>query len=300
MLLCLCQVGTAGSIAHSMTITFLPLTMHPLHYLRRTLTACAMLMACASVSAQPSRPLPDAPPMAPAGASYLLPSQLDWIGLLPPPPAAHSAEQQRDLQQVLDIQAANRNNIPARERAMGDAQLSCLRIASVLNPDLDDKKVPITATFLTKAASDGIQASIELKHYWHRTRPYAASNEVEHLGEIAMRDTAAAGMNNPRGNDSYPSGHATVGTLCGWLLAQMVPEKQAEIYARTEQYRQSRLIVGAHFPSDLEGGRLVGTAAAALMSQNWTFQRDLAAARNELRRALKLPEMPAARAAAAP
>ena len=99
---------------------------------------------------------------------------------------------------------------------------------------------------------------------------------------------------------SYPSGHATFGTLCAIFLAQMVPEKQAELFKRADEYRQSRMIVGAHFPSDIEAGRIVATAAAAVMSQNFAFQRDLAVARTELRSALGLAaELPSREKAAA-
>src|SRR5882762_6249007 len=48
-------------------------------------------------------------------ADYFISSQVDWVPLLPPPPAANSPEQQRDVQDVLDLQAANRKG-ERRER----------------------------------------------------------------------------------------------------------------------------------------------------------------------------------------
>jgi acid phosphatase (class A) len=94
-------------------------------------------------------------------------------------------------------------------------------------------------------------------------------------------------------NTSYPSGHSTFGTMCAILLAQMVPEKQAELFARAETYRESRMILGAHYRTDIEAGRTLATAVAAVMSQSYGFQHDLAEARAELRKRLELPvEMP--------
>jgi acid phosphatase (class A) len=49
------------------------------------------------------------------------------------------------------------------------------------------------------------------------------------------------------------------------------------------------MIVGAHYPTDVEAGRITGTVAAALLLQNPLFQRDFAAARAQLRAQLQLP-----------
>jgi hypothetical protein len=297
-------------------------------------------------------PRPDKP-------SYFLASQVDWVPLLAPPPAVNSPEQQRDLQTVLDAQAANRKGSARREIAVADTEASCFRIVYAVDPKLDAKQVPKAAEFLKKAASEGDDATGVLKNYWQRARPFVVSDKVERLGDIDpenikkkqqeqkekeknKKDKDARRNAGPRGrgpgngpnNDgmpgppdvasaastdnadkklspeeqekkkldeqkrqleysSYPSGHSTYGTLCAIFLSEMLPEKQAEIFKRADEYRQSRLIVGAHFPSDVEAGRIVATTAAAVMSQNFAFQRDLATARIELRTALGLPaELP--------
>lgn len=286
--------------------------------------------------------------------SYFLASQVDWVPLIAPPPEVNSAEQQRDLQTVLDMQAANGKGSARREMAVADTEDSCFRIVYVLDPKLEPKQTPKTAEFLKKAANEGDEATALLKVYWKRARPFVVSDKVERLGDIdpeyikkkqqeqkekEAQRAAAGAANGPGGappppgpppgamNDaaqstagaasdsklsaaeqekkkleeqkreleysSYPSGHATYGTLCAIFIAQMVPEKQAQIFKRADEYRQSRLIVGAHFPTDIEAGRIVATAAAAVMSQNFAFQRDLAVARTELRAALGLPaELP--------
>jgi membrane-associated phospholipid phosphatase len=91
-----------------------------------------------------------------------------------------------------------------------------------------------------------------------------------------------------RAYSSYPSGHSTFGTVCAILLADMVPEKRAELFARGRDYGASRLVVGAHFPDDVENGRTVGTLAAGVMMENARFQRDFLEARTVLRAALGL------------
>jgi acid phosphatase (class A) len=49
------------------------------------------------------------------------------------------------------------------------------------------------------------------------------------------------------------------------------------------------MVVGAHFPSDLEAGRIAGTLAAELLLQDRQVQRQLAEARSRLRAELGLP-----------
>lgn len=283
---------------------------------------------------------PGAPGTTPPVSSYLLATQVDWVPLVAPPPAANSAEQDRDLQAVLNAQVSASTGARL-EQALGDVEISCSRIMDVLGLPLDEKKLPKTAAFLGTAGGAGIAAVNGVKKYWKRPRPIVASAKVERRGDMApgyqekrLIETqqrqqkaaasggegtrpAAGGPPAPAGAPpqkpmtpeeikkraaeleeenkftSYPSGHAAFGTTCAIVLGQMVPEKQAELFARADEYRRSRLIVGAHFPTDIEAGRILATAAAALMSQNFTYQRDLAAARTELRAALKLPaELP--------
>jgi acid phosphatase (class A) len=50
----------------------------------------------------------------------------------------------------------------------------------------------------------------------------------------------------------------------------------------------SRVVGGVHYPSDVEAGRIDATTIASIMMQNRDFQSDLAAARAELREAMRL------------
>jgi acid phosphatase (class A) len=87
---------------------------------------------------------------------------------------------------------------------------------------------------------------------------------------------------------SYPSGHTTVGTLMGIVLAQMLPENRTNILARAWAYGQNRVIAGIHYPSDIEAGRLSGTAIAAVLATHSDFNNEFQAAKAELRAVLGL------------
>jgi acid phosphatase (class A) len=255
---------------------------------------------------------------APAAPIYLLASQADMLHLLPPPPEAGSEAQRADLQAVLEAQRAAHAN-GSVEHAIGDAELNCGRIAQVLGEPAALEHDPQVLVFLNEAARESAALSGSTKVYWKRTRPFAFDKAVERLADMAEADqnsspspaatrridmgtgaAAGAATRTDLAHSSYPSGHSIFGTVCAILLADMVPEKRAALFERGLDYAHSRMVVGAHFPSDLEAGRLTGTVASELLMQNPRFERDFAGARATLRAALKLPPEPLESAAGTP
>lgn len=263
---------------------------------------------------------------APSSAPYLLSSQADFVNLLPPPPASDSEAQRQDLLAVLAAQRAARAN-GATESAIADTEANCNRFENVLGRALKAESAAQALAFLNKAAGEIAGAAAgQVKRYWRRPRPYAVSNEVQRLGDVApyaerLKSSAQPGCGvaaQPPSTQqvsarekaardraeienayfSYPSGHSTYFTACAILLAEMVPEKRAELFARGRELGLQRLVVGAHYPTDVEGGRFAGTIGVALMSTNPTFQRDFYDMRTPLRAALGLPaELPDLKAA---
>ncbi|CAM2156590.1 Acid phosphatase [Pararobbsia alpina] len=210
-------------------------------------------------------------------AHYLDPHQVDLAALLAPPPAATSALQQADLKDVLEIQ---RSRTPEQvQRAQGDTEKSVFRFADVLGPQFTEANLPKTAALFKRAASDAAMIAKEGKDHFHRLRPYLASNEVHPSVALDPKDI----------DNSYPSGHATFGYMSAILLAQMVPEQSAALFARGREYGDNRVIDGVHYPSDVEAGRIDGTLVAAALMNNAEFQQAFADARAEVRHALSLP-----------
>ncbi|MEY4358276.1 MAG: hypothetical protein RL469_1602 [Pseudomonadota bacterium] len=218
---------------------------------------------------------------------YLPTRSIDWVALLPPPPKAGSPEQRADLAAVIAAQRAARDDAVRRRLAIEDAEGECFRYADVLGPAFVADKLPTTSRFLEHALREGSVPSGIVKDHWQRPRPYVGNPEVERLADVSAGLTAAM-----RDYASYPSGHATRGTICAVLLGMLVPESRDRLFARAAQYRESRLIVGAHHPTDVEAGKVLGTAVVALMTGSNAFERDRAAAMQELRIALGLPAKP--------
>ena len=212
-------------------------------------------------------------PVAAAEATYVTPDRVDLTKLLPPAPEPDSAQQKRDIADILAVQMSRTQ--AQGERALSDAKAGAFGFADVLGPNFTAEKLPAVASLLAKVRGDGAVAFSAGKDVWKRPRPYEVSKEVKPLGDLP-------------GGSSYPSGASTQGYLTAIVLANMVPEKATALYARGREFGDDRVVLGVHFPSDIEAGRLAATALAAAMLHDPAFLKDFAPAKAELRKALGL------------
>jgi acid phosphatase (class A) len=228
---------------------------------------CVALLAAGPAPAQDARP------------HFLPPDAIDIAALLPPPPATDSSITKAELAEVLRLQTAA---TPAEKaQAVSDAKESVFFFADVLGPNFTADKLPITLTFLQSVQKAEGEFVNPAKKIFGRPRPP--------LVDPAIKSCETSMSASP----SYPSGHATFGWLEGIVLARMVPEKSAEIFARAAMFAHNRLVCGVHYPSDIEAGRISGTVIAAMLMDNPTFRAEFPPARDELRKALDLPPRPA-------
>ncbi|MBE1161133.1 acid phosphatase [Dyella acidiphila] len=206
------------------------------------------------------------------------PAKIELTRLLPPPPAAGSAVAQHDLQAVLATQ--QQRTQADMDAAKADTERSVFRFADVLGPGLQPKGLPKTAAFFDRLAAFDKAEVKDAKEDWKRPRPAVVSSQVHPLAKEKANDW------------SYPSGHATFGYSTAVLLANMLPEKRAAIFARADVYAEHRIVMGAHFPSDIEAGHLAGTVIGAEILRDPSWKQDYELARLELRHALGLPANP--------
>jgi acid phosphatase (class A) len=81
---------------------------------------------------------------------------------------------------------------------------------------------------------------------------------------------------------SYPSGHSSIGYAWALILAELEPDRTAQIVKRGKEFGDSRVVCGVHYLSDVQAGRLVASAVTARLNADPAFEADLARARAEL------------------
>ncbi|MBC7479733.1 MAG: phosphatase PAP2 family protein [Pseudorhodobacter sp.] len=230
------------------------------HAIKITALALAVSFA-APMFAEDAKPFADA-------------TQIDLTALLPTPPATGSAAMNAELAQVLTIQVT-RTEAQAARAVADDAEDAWVFSDVIANPKFTKENLPkFTAFFDRVTATEGAVVDPS-KKIWARPRPYMYSELV-----MPLLDKSKSG--------AYPSGHATVGTLMGIVLANMVPEKHTEIMARAWEYGQNRVVAGMHFPTDIEAGHISGSVIAETIMAHPDFIDEFAAAKTELRAALGL------------
>jgi acid phosphatase (class A) len=216
------------------------------------------------------------------GTFYIEPSQVDLDHLLAPPPALGSAEETADLAAV--VQAEKDRTAQDAVDAEADHQRSVFRFADAMGPGFTADKLPYATKFFKRVYADEEKIVNETKAYFARPRPFIV-------------DSNLTPMVYPKATPSYPSGHTTFAYVMAILLANMVPEKSVAIFNRAASYGYNRVVVGAHFPTDVEAGRIAGTVIDSVFLHEPRFMTDFRKARLEVRAALGLPPQPPGKSA---
>ena len=139
--------------------------------------------------------------------------------------------------------------------------------------EISKEKTPAIYKLLYNVLWTENQSTHNAKRKYMRTRPFAQYNEHTWGRFDNEREL--------RFNGSYPSGHTALGWSTALVLSEMVPELQDTLLRSGFQYGESRVIVGAHYQSDVDAGYLCGSTAVAVMHASPYFQKDLEAARKE-------------------
>jgi acid phosphatase (class A) len=209
---------------------------------------------------------------------YVDPSMLVLERVLPPPPSDGSPAERAELDEMLRIQGAR---TPAQaERAKEDATISVFRLGDALGSpaEFNKTRLPHVAALFDKVREAEWAVIGPAKKSFDRKRPYVMEPQLKPV--ISRLDSQA-----------YPSGHATWAFAVGFVLADMVPEKRAEILTRAAEFAHNRTVAGVHYPSDVDAGRICGSVLAAFLFASPEFRGEEQQAAAELRSALKLPTL---------
>ena len=243
------------------------------------LAAISLLLSSSALAAEPTAPAPATAAAKPAAKPpktlhVLTADQLDMARLLPAPAADGSDLQKAEL---AEVQRAYRTR-NAERRAIAewdDKHETAAQFFTALGPQYDLAKLPATAKVLSIVENEQSVVANMGKRYFLRNRPWAIDPSL----------VACDYKPNAAPLTSYPSGHATLSYTTGYILAQLLPAKAAAIQARAQEYAYSRVVCGAHYPSDIEASHVLAVETAMLMLQNESFAKAVAASRAELKAA---------------
>lgn len=239
------------------------------------LVLAALAAACASVVA-PTSPA-DLPQVRPGYVvGYLQPGELpDSKSLLPAPPATGSAALAAD--EEIYLATRKLRDTPRWALATRDANLVFPQATEVFSCALDltisEATTPHLNMLLRRVRADASRANDAAKDYYKRRRPYLAHGEASCTPQEKLKD------------DSYPSGHSSIGWAWALTLAEIAPERANAVLARGLAFGQSRVVCGVHWASDVEAGRVVGASVVSRLHANPVFAAQMAGARREIEHA---------------
>jgi acid phosphatase (class A) len=211
---------------------------------------------------------------APFGAApYFDNKTVDLTTLLPPPPASDSADTKSEIGELLVIQVTRTPEMVSRAQA--DAVEEVWRFADVIGPRFVPEALPKTAELFERLVATNNAVVNPARASFGRTRPHMVSDLIRPVVKLSS-------------SGSWPSPHASLGILMGIVLGDMIPEKRAVIMGRAWTYAENRMVVGMHYPSDVEMGRIAGSVIAAFAMKQPNFTADFRAAKTELRARLGL------------
>jgi acid phosphatase (class A) len=212
--------------------------------------------------------------------TYLTGETADFVAIFTAPPERDSPATRAELDELLELQKTRTTAEVTAARA--DRKTEIQRFYGALGfPDGANPDLPLLRALAEKVEDDARPYVRAAKEKFRRLRPY----------EIEPRMQPC--IDNVRGDLSYPSGHANYGYVMAYLLRELVPERDAQLIARADEFARHRMVCGVHFRSDIEAGRQGAQWLAFALNADPGYRKDANAAMAELRAALHLaPKAP--------
>jgi acid phosphatase (class A) len=189
---------------------------------------------------------------------------------IPPPPISSSFEYKLEIEFMKN--RISRLSDVQKDLAIKDAVNESAGFFSDTLTSFDITKLPKTRLLFDKVKYNAGHEAGVFKNYFKTKRPYQADSNIQ----------ACVAPKVSNLDRSYPSGHTTMGYAMGIVLANLIPEKAKEIMERARLYGENRINCGAHFPSDVSGGQVLGTLVAKELLKNNEFQLLMKASKEEL------------------
>lgn len=171
------------------------------------------------------------------------------INIMPPPPAFDSPEFANDVVRYgwgkQQRQDPDRVALAIADAEWDDHAKLFLQWKDAFGLEINETNTPEIWKLMETSLATTDPMRKETKAFYHRQRPFERFDDSMPSHE----------EDELRGEGSYPSGHSLRGWGISLLLAQIAPQRAAEIFSRGWDYCNSRVIVGAHWQSDVDASR---------------------------------------------
>ena len=183
-------------------------------------------------------------------------------------PISPNSKQYRDeISQIIAIQS--KIDLDELELCAQEKNFTALTLMKRANISANPKQNPQLFALLKNVTDTSISITDDFKNHFKTTRPYLADSRVKMLI-------------SPSKGYAYPSGHTTGSYIYAHILGMIYPKKYAKLKEIAEEIAQHRILVGMHFPHDVEGGKKLALLILGGLTQNNNFQQDLTKAKEEI------------------
>jgi acid phosphatase (class A) len=188
---------------------------------------------------------------------FLLQGMIDLGKVLPVPPAPGTLAALGDLETVLQSQVSRTPEQVALAKAVDGG--GPFDFAFALGPWFTPKQVPQTDRFLKQLGDELQLLSVQAKNFHFRLRPPFADPRIQPCVPVS------------KNSGSYPSGHSLFLFVQAGVLAEIFPDARESLFAYAHRATWTRILGGAHFPTDVVGGRLLAEAILVELKKNLAF-----------------------------
>lgn len=206
---------------------------------------------------------------------YLCSEMPDMRKFLPAPPDTIGNKFSRDILRYMWGKTMRldeeRADIAKRDAVYG-VDCICEEFSEPFGLPLSKEGTPEIYKLLVDATSTCDSICFEPKKFYMRKRPFMRMQEQS----LTPDDEEELSHNG-----SYPSGHTILGWSAALLLSEINPTNADTLMARGHMYGESRVIVGAHWQSDVDAGRLAASAAYAKIHNSARFREQMKKAQEE-------------------
>ncbi len=187
------------------------------------------------------------------------------IEIMPAPPAFDSPEFANDVVRYgwgkQQRQDADRVALAIADAEWDDLTKLFLQWKDAFGLEINETNTPEIYKLMVNSLATTDPMRKETKAYYHRQRPFERFDDPMPSHE----------EDELRGEGSYPSGHSLRGWGISLLLAQIAPERANEIFSRGWDYCNSRVIVGAHWQSDVDASRTAASIGFCALQGSEAF-----------------------------